>query len=180
MRGKPLPPPIRYVFREETPLSIKGAAFADPQVIGEELDRIAAANAGKLTPKATVAAAADPANPLHPHFEWDDARAAHAHRLHQARHLISLVRIVDDERHHDPPAFLTLADGARGTSYRPLAAVLKSADLQLTVLRQAEADLTAFERRYRMLYEVCDLIREARERVSERRVAAESERRPQA
>jgi hypothetical protein len=38
-------------------------------------------------------AAADPASPLHDHFEWDDTEAAHRYRLGQARQLIRAQKI---------------------------------------------------------------------------------------
>lgn len=47
--------------------------------------------AGKLTAEELVARAADPKNPLHSSFEWDDTAAAHEYRLIQARRLIGSV-----------------------------------------------------------------------------------------
>lgn len=49
--------------------------------------------AGKLTAEDVVSAARDPESPLHAFFEWDDARAADAWRLEQARTLIRSVQI---------------------------------------------------------------------------------------
>ncbi len=49
---------------------------------------------GRLTPAAVVEDAKDPASPLHDCFQWDDEKAAHAHRLDQARSLITSIRIV--------------------------------------------------------------------------------------
>lgn len=40
---------------------------------------------GNYTPEALVQAARSPRSPAHKHFEWDDERAAHQHRLTQAR-----------------------------------------------------------------------------------------------
>ena len=48
---------------------------------------------GGITPEAVVGVARDPNNILHAHFEWDDAKAGHAHRLQQARLLIKRVKI---------------------------------------------------------------------------------------
>ena len=48
---------------------------------------------GRLTPDAVVNAARDSENPLHPHFEWDDTKAAEAHRRNQARTLIKTVTL---------------------------------------------------------------------------------------
>lgn len=44
--------------------------------------------AGLLHPEAVVEAAKDEASVLHSRFEWDDTKAAAAHRLAQAAHLI--------------------------------------------------------------------------------------------
>lgn len=48
---------------------------------------------GRLTPEEVVRHAADSSSPLHAYFEWDDSVAAHAHRISQARDLISSVRV---------------------------------------------------------------------------------------
>lgn len=48
---------------------------------------------GRLTPDAVVAHAKDEDSPLHECFEWDDSKAAHAHRLDQARSLITSVKV---------------------------------------------------------------------------------------
>lgn len=51
---------------------------------------------------------------------------------------------------------------------------MSSVDLQLSVLKQAERDLAAFERRYRDLEAICDTVRQAREAVVKRRQKVES------
>ena len=48
---------------------------------------------GELTATAVVEAARDPESVLHGHFEWDDTKAAEAHRLDQARSLIRSVTV---------------------------------------------------------------------------------------
>lgn len=57
------------------------------------LEEIAAANGGQMSAELVVKAASDPDHVFHPHFEWDDAKAAHQYRLETARHLIRSVRI---------------------------------------------------------------------------------------
>ena len=49
---------------------------------------------GQLTPGAVVEAGTPANAPLHTEFDWDDAHAAHEHRLDQARRLIRSVKIV--------------------------------------------------------------------------------------
>lgn len=58
------------------------------------LDEIAARHDGVLRPEDVVHEAKDPKHPLHGDFTWDNATAAHAHRIDQARTLIKTVRVV--------------------------------------------------------------------------------------
>ena len=163
---------ISYVFKDG-PVTIKNAKKADPQKIGMALAKIAGQQKGRLTPPAVVEAARDTRNPLHKHFEWDNQIAADAFRLDQARTLIRSVALagVDDE--DAKPAFLSIADNA-GTSYRAVQEVLDSADLQSAVLAAAERDLAAFEKRYRQLTDICQIISDARAKVAARRNKPES------
>ena len=57
------------------------------------LQEIAANNDGILRPEIVVEAARAKTSPLHSSFEWDNTRAAEAHRLWQARQLIVSVTI---------------------------------------------------------------------------------------
>lgn|SRR5512135_67862 len=161
---------VKYVFREL--LTLKNAKDADPQKIGERLQKISDTVGGHLTPDAVVEDAKNARSPLHPYFEWDDAKAAKAHRLDQARMLIRAIKIedVDEEA---KPAFISISEKS-GTSYRSFADVQKSAELQDIVLRAAQRDLEAFEKRYRELQDVCELIREARSIVERKRQRKES------
>ncbi len=163
---------IKYTFRDDGPVAIKNAAKANPQKIGEELARVAKANSGHLTPKAVVETAKNPRSSLHKLFEWDDAKAADSWRLEQAREIVRVIRISEDDA-EPVRAFLSIGDKA-GTSYRTASDVSASRDLQLAVLRQAERDLEAFERRYRDLEDICESVRLTRERVTQRRMVAEA------
>jgi hypothetical protein len=49
---------------------------------------------GRPDPQKVVIAATDKSSPLHRYFEWDDGKAAHQHRLDQARRLIGSVRVL--------------------------------------------------------------------------------------
>lgn len=153
---------IRYTFRDDEPIRIKAAGKADPQVFGEALADIANKTQGELTPHAVLEAARAKKHPLHPHFEWDDALAAEAFRLDQARSIIRVVRVVDREAEDGTRrAFVSVAT-KDGTAYRPIGDVQKSADLQLALMRQADRDLEAWERRYRELTDICNIVSSAR------------------
>jgi hypothetical protein len=166
---------IRYSFRE--PLTIKNAAKADPQKFGESLGKIAEANNGSLTPQAVVEAARNPRHVLHKHFEWDDATAAEAYRIEQARGIIRVIRVDDDdESRGSTRAFVSIAE-KDGTSYRTVADVKSSRDLQAAYLLSIDRDLEALERRARALAEICPLLKSARKAVQKRLDALKGESR---
>lgn len=163
---------IKYVFRE-APVALLNAKKADPQRIGSALAKVAEAGSGRLTPKAVVEAARDTKSPLHRHFEWNDAKAAESYRLDQAREIIRVIRIEGADDDEPMRAFLSVRD-AGGVSYHTAADVASSVDLQLAVLKAAERDLEAFQKRYREIEEVCEDIVSARNKVRTRREGLEA------
>lgn len=58
-----------------------------------EIERIRVMHGGILQAEDVLEEAKNPASPLHPMFEWDNAAAAHQYRLDQARALIREVRV---------------------------------------------------------------------------------------
>jgi hypothetical protein len=76
-----------------------------PGDVLDELERIRQKHDGQLTPVAVVREAKSPKALLHAAFEWDDTKAAHLHRLNQARGLIRSIIIVRDEE-SPVPAYL--------------------------------------------------------------------------
>lgn len=101
----------------------------------QELDRIAAANPeGMLVPKAIVATAADPSNPLHSHFTWDDAEAAGMHRENEARRLIQLYVIHEPSLQRKVRAYISVpTDRVEGNGYRRVGDVLDNERLMAQV-----------------------------------------------
>ena len=63
------------------------------QMIEERLAALYRRNGESITPEAVIDDARDPSSPLHACFEWDDKKAAHQHRLDQARELIRAVPV---------------------------------------------------------------------------------------
>jgi len=165
---------MQFSFPHGEPIRLKNARSADPTVIGDALTQIAVAHGGELRPKDVVNAARLPTHPLHGFFEWNDQIAAESFRLDQARGLIRIVRVDVDEE--PTRAFFSIKDDA-GQCYRPVAAVLNSASLQLALLKAAERDLKAFDDRYKVLKELFKPIAEAM-RIIKRRID-ETEHRPE-
>lgn len=165
---------IRYCFKNEEMLTIKGAADADPQKIGEELAKIQEQHGGELKARFLwQAAEGKPRHVLHRHFTWDVREAAEAHWDRQARSLIQCIHVEEGKgkKRHTMSAYLSIR-AKDGTSYRTVADVLGSHDLQRRVLEQATRDLLAFENRYRQIDDICVLVREARERIEQKIVRA--------
>ena len=148
---------IKYTFREDDIVAIKNANRADPQRIGEALQKISEQNDGRLTPEQVVAAAKSNRHPLHKHLEWNDERAAHSWRLQQARQIINIV-MVDTEDGETERAFISVNEKGRGRAYRDSITIKGDATLQLEVMRQAITDLKAFQTRYREMDHICDKI----------------------
>lgn len=153
----------RYTFSETSVFQNKDKADADK--IGAELEKLTSENGGRLQPAAVVEQARNKKSPLHRHFEWDDTKAASAYRLDQARSIIGAVRIVSNDDDEEPQrAWLSIVDRG-GAAYHTIAEVTGSRELQLALLQQGERDLLAWERRYKDLTDICQIVRAARERM---------------
>jgi hypothetical protein len=98
---------------------------------------------GKLTAEQVVEAASDRDSLLHDSFEWDDTKAAHAHRIETARTLIRSLRFTVETlgRLISPPTYIR--DQSRPTKTQGYIAItrLKSrrALAKETVLAEADA-----------------------------------------
>jgi hypothetical protein len=168
--------PLRFRWKE-APVRIKNAKDADPQKLGEALMKVQRENGGLLTKADALKAARDRRNAMHRHLEWNDKVAADKHRMSQIGELIRIIIRDDpaDETVVPHRAFLSVNDN--GTAYRGIDEVLRNQTLQLAVWKQALRELRAFETRYAELLSICELVRSARERLSEQIQQAEA--RPQ-
>lgn len=111
-----------------------------------------------LTPQSLLDYSRDENAPTHNEFEWDDAIAANAHRLDQARKLIMDLRVVhdDDSRAEAKErAFVVTPD--RRSEYVPIREALSNAEWRASLLRQARKDGEVFLAKYRRLEELADV-----------------------
>lgn len=125
-----------------------------PDVAGAELERIRTKANGRLTPEGIVASARRPTSPLHPHFEWDDAKAASAHRITQAGYLIRSIEVLDAVEGQKKPirAFVSVVRD-EDRSYVSTAHALSDSDLRRQVVDRAWRDLEAWRERHAELIE---------------------------
>jgi len=81
-----------------------GIFAADPNKIGKEIKGIEIIN-----PEAIVKKAEDNTTELHKCFEWDNSKAAHNYRKHQARKIISDLEIVEIRTPKKEPKILNIS-----------------------------------------------------------------------
>jgi hypothetical protein len=129
--------------------------------IAKEMARIAQANDGILLPEDVVEAAQAQSSPLHSRFTWDDSKAAHEHRLWQARMLIRVtVNILPGPGRVTERVWVSLRDDRKDGGYKQLVTVLSDEDMREQLLADALSDMEYFEKKYRRLTELAGIFRE--------------------
>lgn len=129
-------------------------------------------NNESLSAEDIVGEAKNKKSPFHKWFEWDDRKAAHQHRLKQARDLIGSVEIV---RKKDPRegkdgrirAFVHISrnvvgpDGSRSVerTYVPTLKAMEDSEKRELLLQQAFADFGNLERKYSDLTELAGVFK---------------------
>lgn len=136
----------------------------EAQPVGEELQTLRQKYGGLITAEAVVEHAKSPDSALHGYFEWDDATAAHQHRLAQARRLIRAVVVTENGDKTPRHAFIHVESQDVGT-YMDAVEALQDGGLRLQVLEQARKEMASFIRRYEELTELAELIAVAKNTV---------------
>lgn len=111
---------------------------------------------GGLTPQKLVDISRDANHPLHKEFEWDDAVAAEAYRITQAKQLIRDIMIIKDEDTKKDRGFVITPGGNH--VYVPLNDALNNEEWKNNLLNAAKRDMIAFIAKYRRLRELSDVI----------------------
>lgn len=127
----------------------------DAQAIGEEIERLEEEHQHSLSPEEIVRAAQSVRSPLHPAFEWDDAKAATHYRIDQARKLVSLIDVVllkPDNSEGAIRAFVSV-EAPSGRGYVSTVHALSDPDLRQQVLQRAWVELEAWRNRHAELSE---------------------------
>ena len=107
----------------------------------------------------------NPDSLLHRAIEWNDVRAAEAHRYHQVRQLIA-VHVLSDE---GAPLVVSLSiDRKAGGGYRDLSDVGRVPELRAVMLQDALDELERVREKYARVQELSKVWEEAE------RIAAES------
>lgn len=135
---------------------------ANAQAVGERLATLANDADGALHPRDVVADARRETSPLHPLFEWDDRKAAVAHRLTQANEVIrSIVVHVDTEEGESTRAYVKRNHTAEKAKSVYVAVSIESETPFIPVPTQEKAriELERWVRRYSARPELADAVR---------------------
>lgn len=146
-----------YTARPNSPFP-KSAASA----IGRRLETIRKQHGDVLKPEHVVADAKAEASPLHAYFEWDNSKAAHEHRLAQARRIIGAVEVIVivEDKETSVRQFHNVVikqeddtDPVRG--YVPLERIEADTDLREQVVNEVIETAEYFLRKYRGILDSC-------------------------
>ena len=114
---------------------------------------------GTVHPIAVVEAARAKRSPIHDQFEWDDTRAAHEHRLEQARVMVRClvyVEIIEEKEKSREPAFVHIKTND-DRSYMSTCIAMSNADLREQVVNEALRGLEAWRRKWQHLSELAHI-----------------------
>jgi hypothetical protein len=127
-------------------------------IAAERLSKIRKQNGG-ITPRAVVDDAASPKSPLHPCFEWDDDKAADAHRLWQARKLIGSIVVAevnDEPLGREVRAFIHVTvDSPR---YEPIEMAMRDENMRDEIIDRAWREIKIWQTRYAAYQEFAQLV----------------------
>lgn len=142
---------------------IPGLIPVEAQEAGEELERIYQKN-GQLSARDVVEESRPVDATLHKCFEWDDSVAAEKYRQGQAQEIIRQIVISPTE--NEPQQSVVRAFVSISREYHPMEVVVKRPDMMELLVRDALAELRAFQNKYETLSELVPVF-EAIKKVSE-------------
>ena len=123
-----------------------------PQVVGNELTKLAKIHKGELKPKDIVDAARDEKSPIHKCFEWDNDFAAEKYRVEQARYLLRVIVVEYEVPEQEEPITLRVFENTinedHESVYVRVVDAIKDTDQTKYIMMQALGDLKAFAHKY--------------------------------
>jgi hypothetical protein len=131
---------------------------AEAGLIGETLATFYTKHRRAMKREELVALARDPKSKLHELFEWDDAKAADAHRLQRASYLLGSI-VVEWEK---TPGVKITTKGAYakgdGSGYTPARVVFRNVDMTKELLVQARRELASWHARFKAIRDAAELV----------------------
>lgn len=126
----------------------------EAQVVGERLERLRKKH-DIITPALVVHDAEDNRSVLHPCFEWDDSKAAKAHREDQARYILRsvTVEIPEREKMRAVRAFVHV-ETEEAAGYTSIEYAMGKKEMRQQIIDRALSELGDWQRRYDMYEEL--------------------------
>lgn len=123
----------------------------DAQLAGETIEMLRGRLGGQVTPQELLNHARESNNPLHDGFEWDDGKAAEAHRIEQAGHilrcLVVSVKVTEESEPAAVRAFVNVIKAER-RGYVSLAHAMSDAEMRAQVVSRAWQELMQWRTKY--------------------------------
>ncbi len=142
----------KVIYKAKTGARIKDA---DAMVIGPICEDLARLN-GVARPEDLLSAARDPEHPAHKFFDWNDASAAEAYRVDQARYLMrSYTVVLQRSETKQEVRGLQYVDSKGG--YVPSSVVFDDTDMTQEVVERAKREATSWYHRHQQLRSLADL-----------------------
>lgn len=133
--------------------------------ISEWLDEIEKEHS-EITPDMVVELAQDPDCPAHDFFEWDDKKAGHAHRVWQARTLLSRRVVISTESYSlSVPRYVRNPEAQPSSQSYVATRQIRDVDLQQQTLAAEFARARSLLERARELSKVFGMLEEVDEMV---------------
>jgi len=132
--------------------------LVEASAVGPYVDRLLEKYADGLKPSHVLQEAkAQPGTPLHACFEWDDAKAAHRHRITQASTLVRALVVTRSGLLSDEPKRVALSVRSSDTGPRVFMStdvVMNDETLRRRFIEQAGRDLSSWRKQYGELKEL--------------------------
>lgn len=128
------------------------------EVVGKHFEQIEK-DYGQLNRENVLESARAADSPIHGLFEWDDSVAAEKYRLHQASVLICNldVEVVTDDKPITCRAYVDVSESKQG-AFVNVETAFKAEESRNMVIMKALQELVAFEKKYKNLNELAELM----------------------
>jgi len=133
----------------------------DAQVAGDCLESLRQRLSGEIRPADVVNEARSNRSPIHDGFEWDDARAAQANRIDQAKYMLRHINVEIQPTDDQDPTFIRAFCSVEPAEprYVSITDALKDPISRQELVAKALAEAFSWRRRYQQLDELARVFR---------------------
>jgi len=141
------------VYKQKRVWSAGFRAKVDPEIAGEQFDRLA--SEGRLNAEEVVKENTPVDAPLHNEFEWNNDKAAELFRKRQARDLMSHLVFINVEEPEQKPQRCYFRIDAASHDYEPIQEIVKSVDKTKLLMQTAYREMVSYRDRFTGILQTC-------------------------